>query len=119
MKRVIFVSGPYSADSNLEILSNIIKAVKVANELWRKGWVVICPHGNTFMMEGDYQMFIDGNLELIDRSDAVFMMQGWARSKGAVREHNYAKYVARKEVYYYISDVPNLNAEPQGDDGEG
>lgn len=110
MKKVIFVSGPYSADTKLGILHNIVNALTVAEKLWQKGWVAICPHGNTFLMEGEYKTYIKGNCELIRRSDALLMTKNWRKSKGAVAEHNFAKLIG-KDIYYDIKDVPSIEED--------
>jgi len=103
--KVIFVSGPYSADSTLKEMKNVIDALMAAEKLWEKGWAVICPHGNSMLMNGEWEMFIRGCMELVKRSDAMVMIGDWKQSKGAMIEYN----VARKlgiPIYYSVEDVP-------------
>lgn len=93
MRRVCYLSGPYSDASENVVWQNIFEARKVARELWKKGWAVICPHMNTAFMGGDdlgHDDFMEGDLELLERSDAVVMMPGWEGSKGAQIEWNRA-----------------------------
>jgi len=72
-KIVAFVAGPYRADTHAQVRRNIEAARAVAEELWAKGYAVICPHLNSAWMSGvtDEQDFLDGALELLRRSDIV------------------------------------------------
>jgi len=63
-------------------------ARRAAVKLWREDWAVICPHTNTMFMGsrlGD-KMFLDGDLEIVKRCDAIYMLRGWTDSIGAKRE---------------------------------
>lgn len=99
--KVIFVSGPYRADSTKGILTNIRKARKVALRLWSEGWAVICPHSNTALFDGecDDNVWLDGDIEILRRCDAIYMMEGWIRSIGARAEHELARELGM-EIYY-------------------
>jgi hypothetical protein len=106
---VIYVSGKYRADTRREIGINIENAKEVARELWKKGYAVICPHANTAFMDGPdlgHDVFIQGDLEMINRSDCIFMMMGWEDSVGAAME--YRKAVENgMPIYYRLDEVPD------------
>lgn len=88
--KVVYVSGPYRGSSHWEVARNIERAREAARRLWSLGVVVICPHANTAMMDGDGIDFLAGDLELVRRSDAVVMLEGWEASEGARREREEA-----------------------------
>lgn len=86
--KVIYVAGPYSADNEYGVKLNIRAAEDAAVDIWKAGAVAICPHLNTAHWGNllSHQEFVDGDLEIVRRCDAVFMVDGWERSSGANRE---------------------------------
>lgn len=94
-KKVVFIAGPYRADTVDGIYENIQRARAVAKKWWAKGYVVICPHMNTAMMDGfmDDEVWLDGAIEIMKRCDLVVMVPGYAESKGALQE----KLIAERE----------------------
>lgn len=107
--KIIYVAGPYRAEGHSAVLDNILKAREVARILWRKGWAVICPHANSILMDGpdiSPQTFIDGDLEIILRCDAMCMLPGWEKSAGANQEYALAVELGIP-VYSGIDVVPN------------
>ena len=108
---LVYVSGKYSGDSHEEISDNILKARKVAIELWEQGHAVICPHLNTSHMEVDchihYDNYIEGDLMMIARCDAMVMLSGWEDSQGAVIEKGYAENL--RIPIYYEDSIPSLH----------
>lgn len=104
---LIYVAGKYSG----EVDTNIAEARKVALALWDAGHAVICPHLNTAHFEQDcratYEQYLEGDLNMVARVDALVMVPGWEESKGARGEHDYAQ-----ELYipiYYYPDVPPIH----------
>lgn len=85
-KKVVYVSGPYRASSDWEKERNIARAREAARRVWLLGAVAICPHANTAFMDGDGIDFISGDLELVDRSDAVLLLPGHESSEGSRME---------------------------------
>ena len=88
MMRLLYVSGPFSAADPLHgIERNILAASEAAIEGWRQGWAVICPHKNTsgYQHAADipYETWIEGDLEILRRCDAICMLPGWEQSNGA------------------------------------
>ncbi len=99
--RVIYVAGCYLGKSDWETYCNIHDARVVAHRLWDEGWAVICPHSNTAFLggegerdrdnpDGEWAKFINGDLAILKRCDAIFMMSNWLSSKGAQIEHDAA-----------------------------
>jgi len=101
--KIIYISGKYSGNNRQEVDDNIKKSEFVAKSLiWKfgkkHGLFTLIPHKNTAHFEDvdhvlgvDYDYWIAGSLELLRRSDCVYMMSGWKDSKGAIQEHNTAR----------------------------
>ena len=91
--RVIYVAGAYRADSENGVFENIMCARRAAQKLWHKGWAVICPHTNTMFMGEDKPdlIFLDGDLEILRRCDAIYMLSNWRESVGAMQERKAAE----------------------------
>jgi len=98
--KVIYVAGPYTPWNVGEYLSssidnNIEIARQFAIRLWQKGFTVICPHLNTAHFEQDcpckYDDYLQGDLELLSRCDAIFMLPNWEYSTGAKMEYEFVK----------------------------
>ena len=104
--KVIYVAGKYRAQTEWELVENIRLAELAARRLWEEGWSVICPHKNTAHFGGlfededkDYQTWIEGDLELLRRSDAIYLLRNWQTSNGAKRELELAQKL-EKEIYF-------------------
>lgn len=101
--RIAYVSGPYRADDIEGVQDNIYEARKIAVELWKMGFAVICPHTNTANFpdsgvefnhkERDIQ-YIKGDLEFLSRfhggKDIIVMSPRWIDSEGARKELSHA-----------------------------
>ena len=101
--QVIYVAGKYSADSEWEKWQNIQHASEIARQLWLKGWAVICPHRNTMFMgtdkADDCKLWLDGDMEILKRCDAIYMLMGWDDSVGACEEISHA---IRNDLLVYL-----------------
>lgn len=99
--KVIYVSGPYRAKRWLialfpfwqlyravSIARNIARAYRAAKRLWGPQCAVICPHANTAFMDAAQpdHVWLDGDLEILTRCDAIFMLKRWPESEGACLE---------------------------------
>lgn len=91
-KPVLYVCGPYRAATPWKILENIRAAQQVALDLWKLGAVVICPHANTALFDGEAEdrIWLEGDLELLRRSDAIVCFGKWQLSQGALAEREFA-----------------------------
>jgi len=103
--KVIYVAGKYTGKSEWEIYNNIHHARLVAHRLWGEGWAVICPHANTAFFGGpethdiDRMKWLNGDLEILSRCDAIYMLLGWECSLGAKQEYAVARKLGKK-VYF-------------------
>lgn len=104
---LIYVSGPYTAAHGRTEEDNIAHARAAAIRLWEGGHAVICPHLNTAMMHLDckagYDAHILGDLKMLARCDAIYMLENWDLSRGAGMEADYAAEL--KIPMYYESDT--------------
>jgi len=101
--KIIYVAGPYRNPSEHMVLKNIMAARDKALFVWRNGGVAICPHLNTFFMGGAFELpdktWLDGDLEIIRRCDAIWMIPGWEGSGPSKREEEEAKLYGLKRLY--------------------
>lgn len=106
-KKIIYVAGPYSAKPGRfrerpfkfsEEDQNISRARECALTIWALGAVALCPHLNSLHMGIDLEgigidtseLFYRGDLDLMKRCDAVYMMMDWQYSSGARLEREWA-----------------------------
>lgn len=91
--KIIYIAGPFRAPNAWEIEQNIRRAETLALEIWRMGAAVICPHANTRFFQGaaDDEVWLEGDLEILRRCDAVVMTKDWEKSQGAKAEHAFAE----------------------------
>jgi hypothetical protein len=96
-----YISGPYRAKTPNEVYDNIERARQVAIKYWKKGYTVICPHANSFMMDGIIPTndWIKRDCEIVCWMDVVVMMKGWKNSVGAKKEHAVALKQRIKIIY--------------------
>ena len=109
--KVLYVAGPYRAEGWNGVFENVIKAREYARRFWLHGWAVICPHANSIFMDGpdiEPMTFIDGDLEIIRRCDAIFMLPRWEQSEGAKLEHALAVKLGIP-IYVHLEQVPDAN----------
>ena len=89
---VVYIAGPFRGKSSWDVEQNIRRAETLALEVWRLGAVALCPHTNTRFFDGaaDDRIWLDGDMELLKRCDAVLLTADWARSTGASAEKEHA-----------------------------
>lgn len=104
---ILYISGRYSG----KISQNIAAARNVAIKLWEAGHTVICPHLNTQHFEKDckleYRQYIDGDMKILVRCDAIIMLPDWKKSKGACCEIVHAQ--THGIPVYYWPDFPPVH----------
>lgn len=90
--KVIYVAGPFRGPSAWDIECNIRRAEALSLEVWRLGHAAMCPHTNTrfFQNAAPDEVWLQGDLELLRRCDAVILTPDWKRSSGATAEVQYA-----------------------------
>jgi len=106
--RVLYISGPFSHPDPVHgIPKNILLASEAALVAWRDGWAVLCPHKNCAGFEHaagiPYETWIQGDLELLRRADAICMVGTWTESPGALQEYQLARDIGLP-VYRYAAE---------------
>lgn len=91
--KVVYIAGPFRGRSSWVIEENIRRAESLALDVWRAGCAAICPHANTRFFQGEChdRVWLDGDLEILSRCDAILMTRDWEKSKGATEERASAK----------------------------
>lgn len=105
-QKVVYIAGPFRASSSWGIELNIRRAEELALLAWTAGFAVICPHANTRFYQGALpdEVWLDGDLEILRRCDAVLLVDGWEKSKGTAGEVA----VAREEGIPVFEDIREL-----------
>ena len=90
--KLVYIVGPYRAQTEYGVKQNIDRAEQAALFVWQHGGAAICPHKNTAFFGGycPDKVWLEGDLEILRRCDAVYAMLGWEHSKGAYAEVNAA-----------------------------
>jgi nucleoside 2-deoxyribosyltransferase len=90
--KVIYIAGPYRAETVRGVVENIRLAESAALSIWRNGHVAICPHLNTALFDGACpdDVWLAGDLEILKRCDAVLLVGRWEQSKGTQAEIAFA-----------------------------
>lgn len=108
MPKVIYIAGPFRGATGWEIEENIRRAERVALEVWKRGYIALCPHTNSRFFFGELHepSVLEGYLELLRRSDGVIFLPGWESSPGATRE--WAEALGRRiPIYTSPEDLPH------------
>ena len=91
MKKLIYIAGPYIAETAWGVEMNIRRAEKAWFEVNSWGYAGICIHSmgrffqNTLTID-HWQM---ADLEMLARCDAMFVCEGWEQSAGTLKEITY------------------------------
>lgn len=90
--KVVYVAGPFRGPNAWEIEQNIRRAEQLSLEVWRLGAAALCPHTNTRFFQGaaDDAVWLDGDLAMLAKCDAILMTPDWRKSSGATAEHDFA-----------------------------
>lgn len=104
--KVVYIAGPFRGPSHWAIAENIRNAERLALEVWRLGAAAICPHANTahFQDAAPDDVWLKGDLELLNRCDAIIMTEDWQESSGATAERHFA--ISKSiPVFYRTADL--------------
>lgn len=90
--KLIYIAGPFRAPDQWKQFQNIRRAETLAFEVWKLGAVAICPHLNTMHFQDALpdKVWLEGDLEIVRRCDAMIMVDGWEDSRGAMKEKTLA-----------------------------
>ena len=88
--KIVYVAGPFTADSTWEVEQNVRRAEQMGLEVARLGAMPLIPHTNTRFFHGvsgvSGSFWYRGTLELLLRSDAMVVCGDWESSKGSKAE---------------------------------
>lgn len=110
--RVIYVIGPFRAETAWAIEQHVRRAESLALEVWRLGAVALCPHLNTRLFHKALpdEVWLTGDLELLRRCDGGILVEGWQRSQGSLAERD-ALHAQGKPVFESLAELETwLNA---------
>lgn len=90
---VVYVAGPYRGPHAWAIEENIRRAERLALDVWRLGAAALCPHTNTRHYQGaaDDALWLEGDLAMLAKCDALIVTDDWQRSSGARAEVAFAE----------------------------
>lgn len=86
--KLIYIAGPYSAPDSWEREQNIRRAEAVSLAVMHTGAATICVHTMSRYWFGQVseELAIAADMELLHRSDAVVLVEGWGKSTGTLAE---------------------------------
>jgi hypothetical protein len=108
--KVIYLAHPIRDNRGIWYHNvNIRQAEAIALELWQMGFAVICPGKNTENFDGAAPdaVWLQGDLEMLARCDAVVMAPGWSDSRGAKDEYALASELEKPVFFWQRSDHRN------------
>ena len=107
--KLIYIAAPYSSPWPWVRARNILRSLKAAVALAKKGHIPFSPHAHTCLwwVYGwglSWQFYIDMSLHLVRRCDWFLYLEA---SPGADRELAEAKKYG-KPVFYSVEEVPEV-----------
>lgn len=92
---LMYIAGPYSHETEAGILDNIDRAARAGLDCCRAGWACHIPHKNFagFHVNQDvsYEAWMEKDLAILSKCNALLLIEGWSSSKGASREFQFAE----------------------------
>ena len=85
MSKRIYIAGPITGVDGYEESFN-----KAAADLEALGFEAVNPIAPGLVEGADYKHYIDRGLRMLMECDAIYMLPGWRKSKGATLESFYA-----------------------------
>lgn len=95
---VAYIIGPFRAPHHWGVVQNVRAAEAVALQVWLAGAAALCPHLNCVNFEGaagdskeNASIWLDGDIAMLKRCDAVVLVPGWEKSTGSRAEVEIAR----------------------------
>ncbi len=90
--KVIYLAGPFRGKDHWVIWQNVNHAAALALDVWKAGYACVCPHMNTFCFQdaAPDHVWLDGDLAILAKCDALLLTDNWERSTGARAELDFA-----------------------------
>lgn len=106
MKPVVYVAGRFRGPDAWVIECNIRAAERLALSVWAAGGAALCPHANTRYFQGALpdDTWLEGDLAMLARCDALVTVWNWPQSEGAKAEVAFA----RERNIPVFHDLPTL-----------
>jgi len=110
---IVYVAGPIRPKNGQTLEENLATAKGIALELWKEGLAVICPHANTDLpialaeKECEENIWLNGDLEMLARCDAMVVCPNWEYSNGTKGEIAFAE--SQDIPVYYWPDKPFIH----------
>ena len=91
--KLIYIAGPFAAKTRWKQEQQIREAEEVALMVAEYGHVPVCPHTMYRFFDGtcSVSFWYRATMELLERCDAIVMIDGWKDSTGAVDEQGWAE----------------------------
>lgn len=109
-RMLIYVVGPYRADSAFKIAGNISIAHDYGIEILKLGHYVFIPHKHTAWMDGAVpdKMFLEMGLHFLTFADAIFKLPGWNESRGSLVEIEEAERL-KLQIFHNLDEIPRVD----------
>jgi len=95
MRKLVYISGPITASSAVEMLANIGTFSRIEHLLLKNGFAPINP-ANDFLLctQGNIskEELLEKDRAIISVCDAIFTIDGWSESGGALQELEWARH---------------------------
>ena len=106
--KVIYIAGKVRASNHWEQEQNIRRAEALALDTWLAGFAALCPHCNTrnFQGAGPDGLWLQGDIEMMKRCDAVLTVENWVDSEGAKIEVEVA-HTNNIPVFHSLEELKN------------
>jgi hypothetical protein len=90
---VVYIAGPFRASTPWGVEQNVRRAEMVALLVWEMGGAALCPHTNTRFFDKALpdEIWLNGDLALLAKCDALMLTENWAQSTGARAERAFAE----------------------------
>jgi hypothetical protein len=95
-RKRVFIAGPYSsAERPVDVLENIHKGIEAFHELLKLGFAPYCPWMDSLSVisQGllDVEAYQENSMAWLEKADALFLLEGWKKSKGTLEEKKKAE----------------------------
>jgi hypothetical protein len=108
--KLIYIAGPYSADTKEQIETNVALAVHMGNLVANAGYAVFIPHLSHYwdaIFPHEYKFWMDQDNAVLERCDAVLRLTG--ASRGADQEVHLALTTYHIPVYFSLQELLDDN----------
>jgi len=99
----VYISGPISGDPNFQT-----RFLAAESALRLRGYDTINPGRLCMVAHGlTHKQYMKICLKLLRYADAIYMLDGFERSEGAMREYNWASMIRNiKHIYFEADGLP-------------